>query len=179
MKKLISILLVLLLLFNVLGYYGLFLGLRFKTSQNLVQRLDANNYSSAETVTLKLPMTVPYNITQQEYVRVDGEIEHGGEFYRLVKQKLANDTLYIVCIKDVKSTQMKQVLTDHVKTFSDKAVNDKQNGKTLPGFIKDYLPTYISITSQVQGCGLASTLKQHLDLLLSFNPSIPSPPPKS
>ena len=34
------------------------------------------------------------------YERVNGEFEHNGEFFKLVKQKLENDTLNIVCIKD-------------------------------------------------------------------------------
>jgi hypothetical protein len=45
-----------------------------------------------ETILLKIPVAVPYQIDSEGYERVDGEFEHQGEFYRLVKQKYQNDT---------------------------------------------------------------------------------------
>ncbi|HEX6890362.1 MAG TPA: hypothetical protein VF141_06710, partial [Chryseolinea sp.] len=128
MKKIIAIFLVLLLLFNALGFYGLFIGLRYKNEIDLVQRLDNDQYLEEQTVTLKVPMTLPYHL-DSEYERVDGEIEHDGEFYRLVKQKLQKDTLYIVCIKDQGSKRIKQALADYVKTFTDKPADAKHAGK--------------------------------------------------
>ena len=95
-------------------------------------------------------MTLPYHL-DSEYERVDGEIEHDGEFYRLVKQKLEKDTLYIVCIKDHDSKRIKQALADYVKTFTDKPVDAKHQGKFSASFIKDFLPTSIEITPASAG----------------------------
>lgn len=142
---------VLLLLFNALGFYGLFVGLRIKTTQDIVERLDLNQYSDSETITLKVPLSLPYTAGNDQYKRVNGEIEYNGEFFRLVKQKLSNDTVYIVCIKDVQSKKIKQALNDYVKTFSDKPVNTKSTSKIFQTIIKDYLPTALVIEKKDSG----------------------------
>jgi hypothetical protein len=179
-KKIVPILLIVVLLFNVLGYYGLFLGLRLKTTQDLIQRLDDDRYSEAETFTLRLPMAIPYQSGQDEYQRVDGEIEHNGEYFRLVKQKLANDTLYIVCLKDTKSGRVRQALNDYVKTFSDKPVDAKHQLKSFTGFIKDYLPTSFAVRSLTAGWSLPwIVLSWTDDPLQDPAVSVVSPPPEA
>lgn len=177
MKKVVSIFLVVLLLLNVMGYYGLFLGLKYKNSVQVTQRLNADDYQDSETITLKVPLAIPY-YGDTEFERVDGEIEHNGEFYRLVKQKLEKDTLYIVCIKDVKSKHIQEALTEYVKTFTDHSA-DRSHTKTIQSFIKDYVPTSFNLDSSATGWNL--TILHPFILKDSFsNPyfSIPSPPPK-
>lgn len=154
------------------------MGLQFKTSQELVQRLDNLDYSDDETVTLKVPMAIPYHIDSEEYERVDGEIEHQGEFYRLVKQRLVKDTLFIVCIKDKESKRLKQALADYVKTFTDKPSNSNHHQTNVASiFIKDYLPHSFNIEHSsfgwIQEVGVTST---PVALLSSFSASIVHPP---
>lgn len=178
MKKLIAIFLVALVLFNALGFYGLFIGLRYKTVYDLTQRLDSNEYSEEETVMLKIPMALPYHIDSEIYERIDGEIEHQGEFYRLVKQKLERDTLYIVCIKDHDSKRITQALSDYIKTFAAKPADSKQTAKFFSGFIKDFLPSSVNVASATLGwsCTVSS-----IGLSDSFNSrsiAVFSPPPK-
>lgn len=177
MKRIIAIFLILLLLFNALGFYGLFVGLRYKTASDLVARLDKQQYLDEETVTLKIPMTIPYHL-DTEYERVDGEIEHNGEFYRLVKQKLQKDTLYIVCIKDFGSKRIKQALADYVKTFTDKPVDAKSPGKFLTSFIKDFLPTSIEIKPASAGWNYSVALSGISDSFDSRSLAVFSPPPQ-
>ena len=81
-KKVISLFLLFLFLLNVLGYYGIFVGLQSKTAQQMRADFDEENYHHQE-VTIKVPLTVPYSTDSREYSRVDGEFEHKGEVYRL------------------------------------------------------------------------------------------------
>ena len=178
LKKLTAIFLVLLLLFNALGFFGLFVGLRYKTRQDLVQRLDDNDYLEEETVTLKVPLALPYHIDSEEYERVDGEIEHNGEFYQLVKQKLEKDTLYIVCIKDHDSKRIKQALSDYVKTFTDKPIDAKHSVKSFSGFIKDFLPSSIEITSASSGWNYTVAVTSLRDSFSNRSIAVFSPPPQ-
>jgi len=179
MRKLVSIVLIGLLLFNVLGYYGLFMGLQYQNTQRFTQRLDANDYNAAEEVTIKMPITIPYVVESNEYVRVDGDFEYNGEFYRLVKQRMANDTLYIVCVKDHQSQRINDALTDYVKTFSDNP-GSTGNTTTLPSFIKDYLSSSFSIKHACAGWGLEITLQHAPKLLVSsYFPSIVHPPERA
>ncbi len=114
------------------------------------QQFDDEDYQHEE-LTFKIPLTVPYSTDSKEYTRVDGEFEQDGEVYRLVKQKLQSDTLYIVCVKDNTSKNIKQALADYVKTFSDKPVSSKGNTKTLQNLIKDYLCHTVSMERQNSG----------------------------
>lgn len=178
MKKLIAIFLVFLVLFNALGFYGLFVGLRYKTGLDLTQRLDNDEYSEEETVTLKVPMALPYHIDSEVYERIDGEIEHQGDFYRLVKQKLEKDTLYIVCIKDHDSKRIKQALSDYVKTFTDKPVDSKHTSKSFAGFIKDFLPSTTNITAATSGWNYSVAFTDFSDSFSSRSIAVFSPPPR-
>ena len=177
LKKLIAIFLVLLLLFNALGFFGLFIGLRYKSALDLVERLDKQEYLDEETVTLRIPMTLPYHL-DSEYERVDGEIEHNGEFYRLVKQKLQKDTLYIVCIKDYGSKRITQALADYVETFTDKPIDAKSTGKLFTSFIKDFLPTSIEISPASAGWNYAVSSADIIDSFSSRSIAVVSPPPQ-
>lgn len=148
MRKSLTIVLTLLLLLNMMGYYGVFMGLSYKNSQDLMARFDSEDYGVQETLTLKVPLAVPYAMDNADYERVDGELEHDGEVYRLVKQRLSQDTLFIVCYKDNQSKRIKQALADYVKTFTDKPVDAKShNGKIFQNFIKDYISSVVGIES--------------------------------
>ncbi|MBT1696255.1 hypothetical protein KK083_05175 [Fulvivirgaceae bacterium PWU4] len=177
MKKICSIFLVCLLLLNVLGYYGVFLGLKYRNTVDLTQRLDAEDYATAETVTIKVPLAIPYYM-DTEFERIDGEIEHQGEYYRLVKQKLENDTLHIVCFRDVKGKRLKQALADYVKTFSHHSSNE-QSLKTVPGFIKDYISANFTLASSAMGWNVSLNPEAvQLPLHLMSLPVV-SPPPEA
>jgi hypothetical protein len=142
----------LLFMLNVLGFYGIFLGLQFKYTQDANRNLDEERYSGGDEMTFKIPVAVPYYADNQDYERVTGEFEHDGDVYRLLKQKYSGDTLYIVCVKDVEAKKISQALTDYVKTFSDKPVNAKQQStKSIQSFCKDYITTGISVESQASG----------------------------
>jgi hypothetical protein len=178
LKKVTSICLILLLLFNALGFYGFLQGLRYKTTQDLVKRLDNHRYSEDETILLKIPVAVPYQIDSEDYERVDGEFEHEGEFYRLVKQKYQNDTLFMVCIKDHTTKRIEQAVADYVKTFTDKPVDAKHNGKVINIFIKDFLPSHITIKSISTGWHSEVVFGRKTPGLTDLDQSIISPPPR-
>ncbi len=179
MKRIFSIVMLFLFLLNVLGYYGVFVGLRFKNVQDLVQKLDENAYESSETFTFKIPITVPYYTDSRDFERVDGEFEHDGEVYRLVKQRLHQDTLSIVCVKDNESKKINAALADYVKTFTDKPESTKQGVKTLQ-LIKDYIPFSIAVDTNSTGWEITSHYSiEPQNLIPSFATSIIHPPERA
>ncbi len=143
------------------------------------QRLDAGNYSNEETVTIKIPLALPYHIDGNDYERTNGDFEYKGEFFKLVKQKLDHDTLFVVCIKDVKEKKLFSVMVDFVKISTDLPVSSQQALKLLSSFIKDYLSTSSIKVQADQGWQLTFNFApQHFDLLANHLPII-SPPPDS
>jgi len=180
MRQLISISLIILLLFNVMGYYGLFFGLNYQNKQQIIHRLNASAYNDAQTVTIKIPMAIPYATGSEEYERVDGEFEHEGEFYHMVKQRHVNDTLYIVCIKDAQSKRIDQAMDNYAKTFSDKPVDGKSNDKLTITLIKEYLTTSVVIKHISSGWILdVSNPTSLVTFKSSYSPSFVHPPERA
>jgi hypothetical protein len=162
MKRIFAFALLVLFLLNVLGYYGVFIGLQMANTREMVKKLDADDYQESEAQTFKIPLAVPYYADSRDFERVDGEFEHNGEVFRLVKQRLHKDTLYIVCVKDVQSKKINQVLEDYVKTFTDKPVNGKENARTGQQLIKDFISFHIEVYNTALGWNLPLSYKRLL-----------------
>jgi hypothetical protein len=179
-KKGFTIFLLALFLLNVLGYYGIFLGLEFKNEKEMKALFDDDNsiLQQAE-ITIKVPVTVPYATNSTEFTRVDGEFEHEGEVFRMVKQRVISDTLYIVCVKDDQSKDIKQALTQYVKSFTDKPVSEKGSSKTVQNFIKDYISSVISLQSKVIGWNKSLSYGENLLVYESLAIQLNSPPPRA
>jgi hypothetical protein len=155
MKRIVSIAFLTAFLLNVLGYYGIFMGLRHKMVGQIKENLNESNYALSDEITFKVPMALPYASDMKEYERVDGEFKHEQNTYRLVKQKLFKDTLYIVCVKDSHLQKIDKALEDYVKTFSDKPSSEKSGTKTILTFSKDFISQSISLESIHEGWELA------------------------
>jgi hypothetical protein len=153
-KRAVSILLLALFLFNVGGYYIVFWGLRQHHNYQLNSRLDANQYSKEETVELKIPLSLPYPLTQSGYERINGRFEHNGEFYKLVKKQVVNDILYVVCIRDQKEKQIVETMKEVESLTSDVPTSDKDISllaKLLKDFESHETPALAGTSGWVQG----------------------------
>ena len=159
-----------------MGYYGIFLRLKYNNTLSVIQRLDAQDYTEDETVTIKVPLSVPY-YGDTRYERVDGEMEFEGQFYRLVKQKYERDTLYIVCIRDTKAEHIHSVINDYVNTFTDQAA-ERSSSKTIQSFIKDYCPSSFKLDSQAAGWTLEISFPGVVASIADTFATLHTPPPK-
>jgi hypothetical protein len=177
-KKLLTLSLLALFLLNVLGYYGVFVGLQVKSGQAMRDRFDSENYSAEQQVTIKVPITIPYASDSREYERVDGEFEHQGQVYRLVKQKLQSDTLFIVCIKDHQAAKINQALADYVKTFTDKPISSKRGSTVSFQFSKDFLSNTTEVKSSASGWNALFSFIRVTDTYLFISQDCTSPPPR-
>jgi len=177
LKRFFSIVLIIIVLLNTMGYYVIFVGLQYKHDAAIIKKLDTDHYDAFQTVTLKLPISVPYRIDDENFTRVNGVIEHNGEHYRLVKQKYANDTLTVICIRDVERKKINEDMADYVKGFTDKASGRHNNVKQTITFIKDFLPHFLAVASATNGW---ESDIQHITfpepLVSSFEPSVIHPP---
>jgi hypothetical protein len=180
LKKLTTILLVALLILNVLGYYGVFVGLQYQNERKQIQRFDTQGYDESETFTIKVPISIPYAVDQADFERVDGEFEHQGQFYRMIKQKFSHDTLHIVCIKDQQETRITQALKDYVKSFTGKSDPGKSDSKLTVSFIKDYIASSYNSGHSANGWSIKISLQGYAENLTpSFFASIVHPPERA
>jgi len=167
-----------LFLLNVLGYYGVFMGLQFVNEKEMKALFDDDSFLPEEEITIKVPITIPYANDSREFTRVDGEFEHEGEVYRMVKQRYISDTLQIVCVKDNTSREIRQALADYVKSFTDKPSSEKSSTKSIQNFIKDYISCSTVLQPKESGWNKVLDYRKHTSVYESLSIQLNSPPPK-
>ncbi|HYG04143.1 MAG TPA: hypothetical protein VD927_16970 [Chryseosolibacter sp.] len=176
MKRLFSISFIATLLLNVMGYYGVFLGLQYNHEMEMIRVLDANHYDESRAITLRIPVSIPYMNDDMEFKRVYGKFQHLGQHYRLVKQKYKNDTLTIICVRDYKRERITEALSAYLKTFTDSPLEQGQS-KIQFNFIKDYISQTHDLL--VATTGWEAELIQYgfcINLISSFTALITHPP---
>jgi hypothetical protein len=155
-----------------------FWGLRFETDQKLTARLDADLYDQDATIELKIPVALPYPIYTEGFKRVDGRFEHKGEFYKLVKHKFQNDTLYIVCIRDHETRKLVSTIADYTRLTQSFPTNNEKAQDLLSKLAKDFF-NRIDLTL-VHQAGFVTNIT-YFELTGQFKQRalpIDSPPPK-
>lgn len=179
MKRALSTLLLLVFLFNVGGYYIVFWGLRYQTDQQLTYRLDANLYDPGETVEIKIPVALPYPLQSNDFERVDGRFEHNGEHFKLVKHKLVNDTLYVVCIRDRETRELVNTMTDYVQLTQ--ALPGAETGKNAKNFLNKLIKDFCALGDislvQLPGYCTVFLFMERPSLLLQTALPVNVPPP--
>jgi hypothetical protein len=138
------------MLMTSMGFYGIFLGLKLRNDAATVLLLDRNDLDKFETVMFKIPISLPYTQDDTGFERIDGKYEYNGEFFRLVKQRYANDTLTIVCVKDQNEKVIESAIRTYVKTFASQH-SENQGAKLQISMIKDYLAQSFSLMTGAGG----------------------------
>jgi hypothetical protein len=163
---------------NTMGYYAIFMGMQYKNSVTMTARLDADQYDESQTMTIEIPLTVPYMTDDADFKRVDGIFEYKGEFYRLVKQKYAKETLTVVVIKDNENKRINEAMSDYVMSFTD--TGDDQDSKITISFIKDYIPQTFAILQSSMGWqkDVANAITSN-NLIPTFTVSVIHPPERA
>ena len=178
LKRILAILFLAVFLFNVIGYYAVYLGLRTHVNHVLQQRLDDEFYEADDLLTLKIPVNLPYQTDWHSFQRVEGDFERNGKFYNLVKQKVERDTLIVIYIKDHQETSLFESLSEIVHATTDTPMS-KKAGKLIENFTKDYLTTSSELGRESAGWCLETTFKSPGLILLSLVSGVSTPPPKS
>ena len=135
------------ILLNIAGYYLVFEGWRYHHQASW--SFDETS-SNAQEMIVEIPVNVPY-AEEKDWQSAAGQFEYKGDVYRIVKQKLTLEAVYLACVKDTENTLINQQLDEFAKTFGDKPADSKSGAKSLPAFIKEYVSQSISVKSSVEG----------------------------
>lgn len=176
MKKFVSVGLLILFTFNLGGYYFLFWALQSRADRQLSKQLDENINNIANSFEIKIPLNLPYTLQQTDFQRKDGQFVYKNEHFRLVKQKLENDTLTVVCVKDQKAQQLTNVMDEFSATTS----SDQSDGVMLSGkVLQEYEP--LDFLQMISVSGWSQSLENYLPTsdLRSITLTFPSPPPRA
>lgn len=125
MKKIATISLLLLLLFNFVGYRLLLSYMQQKATSSLVAKIDREDYNDADLITLTVPLSMPYIQDSKDFERKDGEITLNGRVYHYVKQKISQGNLVLMCLPNEEKTHLQNAKDDFFRL-----ANELQNNTT-------------------------------------------------
>lgn len=178
MKKLVSISLLALLLYNAFGYYLLFAYSHQKAHIDALEQLPETAY---QVMSYKLGDYAANHDTDFEYV--DKEVILEGKSYHIIKKRTVGDTLYLYYLPNFKQDELRQNLNDVVETQT----LTKQSQSTSPikmllkSFLKDYISNdiYVLVVSYPEEIHETSVKGTTADsAVLSPYLSFHSPPPE-
>lgn len=170
------------LFFNWYGYQLLSTYWQQTADQQLVARLDRNDYDESQLISLKIPLTaLSYYNSSNGFERVDGQIEIGGIHYNYVKRRIFKDSLELLCIPNTTAMSVQKVKNDFFRQVNDlqqQTRGKKSNASPVKDLSKDYTPAPMDIaiaaaqtTSQSSGYMVPSTY-----LPTCFIPTAERPP---
>jgi hypothetical protein len=119
LKKIASILLLGMLLFNWCGYRWVINYLQKDADLQLEARLDKNDYDESQLIEIKVPIHMPYQSDWAAFERYDGEIEVNGIHYKYVKRKVQDGQLVLKCIPNATKQRLETVKDDLFKLVND------------------------------------------------------------
>lgn len=170
--------LLLVFLFNVGGYYIVFWGLAVQIDDDLKKRLDESRYQKNETIELKIPVTLPYPIYSGEFQRVDGRFEYSGEYYRLVKRKFQNDTLYVVCFRDTRSQQLAETMNHYIRLTQNFPGAKEKAMHLLSKLVKEFVDRSAFLMLHPSECMMEVAFIPPCESRAQCFLAVHSPPPK-
>jgi hypothetical protein len=177
-RKLLAAFFLFVFAFNIGGYYLIFWGLQYHATRQIAQLVDTGTYTSADEITFQVAITLPYAAPQDEFTRANGSFEHDGEFYQVIKQKIAGDQLMIVCLKNHQKKTLTRALSDLTNVTHSLPGDAKQTLRILAKLFKDYQSSETPLLHTGSTWSLEIGLTH---LIISSNPpgvEITGPPPR-
>ena len=119
MRKIAAILLLVILLFNWIGYRFFSDFLQHRANVQLEAKLDKNDYKDEELIEIKVPINLPYQLNWKSFERFDGEVDVDGIHYKYVKRKIYNDSLVLLCLPNEAKQNLEKAKENYFKGVND------------------------------------------------------------
>ena len=129
LRKIAAILLLVILLFNWIGYRLFADFLQHRADVRLEAKLDKNDYSEDQLIEIKVPLNLPYQLNWSQFERFDGEIDVDGIHYKYVKRKIYNDSLVLLCLPNQTKQNIEKAKDDYYKIVNDIAPTSQKKSE--------------------------------------------------
>jgi hypothetical protein len=143
MNRILTYLLLFVFLLYQAGYYLFYLTLKHRADLELTENSD-NKVLNKDFIIKSIPLSLAYQQDQKDFLSVMQVIEADGKYYRIIKQRYANDTLHIIYMADKSRENLHTSLTEWVNSISQQSSQDKQS-LIKDGLEKNYMPNNIHI----------------------------------
>jgi len=183
LRKSAAIILLLILLFNMIGYRVWFYYAEQKADMAMESRLDKDQYDINDLISITVPLDNPYQLEQRNFQRIDGEINFQGKNFKYVKRKVTDGKLILLCIPDARKMVLKKGKAEYGNAANDLTGNSK--GSSRSGAQKSFSGN--DYTSEIFQLCTSILPYFHTSILNGFvnnklvNVQVPSPgkPPQS
>lgn len=100
------------------------------------EHIERSAYS--RDIVVKVPVSLPYQVSWSHPEPSEGKIEHQGEYYQVRTQQLLNDTLYVYCEHDQNARDRYMELVDHIQSEMTPP-SPKSHAKMLKSLLKEFM----------------------------------------
>lgn len=121
MKKIVSIILLFVFLFNIIGYKFFFDYLQYSADVRIESKIQTLHEFDEYLITIKIPINLPYQTDWKDFEPASGEMVYKGITYKYVKQKVQKDTLILLCINHTERSSIDKNSCDYFKKVNDLA----------------------------------------------------------
>ena len=121
LKKTACIILLLVFLFNSIGYKALFFYLEKQADSRMDAKIRTLDELDKQLISVKIPINLPYQTDWREFESTDGEMIYKGKTYKYVKRKVMRDTLILLCIDHKEKSELEKSSSDYFKKVNDLA----------------------------------------------------------
>lgn len=175
MKKFSAILLIVLFLFNFIGYRFVFNYQQKQSDIKLEASFDKDDFNEAELITITVPLSVPYQNNQQTFERVDGELKIDGKLYKYVKRKISQGQLVLLCLPNNDKMKLQSAKDEFFKYANDLVQNNgsKKSDHTKSGLFKNLLGEYEYYSAAYQPANALLNVDYSISNQLNYLPSSP------
>lgn len=165
--------LICLVLTNSMGLYLLVLSFDLRNSHLLNSRFNNDQIQELQLVEFEIPLAIPYGPLETSYNRIDGRFTFNNTVYRLVKQRVENGKLLVICAVDGKDQQVRITLKD----LSESQIPFAPESGLLKHLAKDYLPvSYFSSTPDFMVLDCNAIVPYNSRFYPTFSSTILQPP---
>lgn len=138
MRKFISLLLLVILAFNWLGY-DLVVALMNRSIHRMAEaRIEEGDFSSKDLIEIKVDLVLPYATDWASFEKINGTVSYQGMVYNFVERKYQNGQMIYRCLPNQRGTELQHardyfysLAYDLEKQDKKESVPKQQSGKKL------------------------------------------------
>jgi hypothetical protein len=134
-RKVVAILFLLIICFNIVGYRYVFMVLSTKADSHLETQIDNFDYDESQLVEIRVDLNIPYQERYTEFERQYGEITIDGKPYTYVMRKMEGTVLILKCLHNIYKEKLKSS-SDAITKANSNQDQDNNSQKQNSGLLK-------------------------------------------
>ena len=173
MKKILHILIAVIFIYNILGYFAVFQILKYKAKKEIKAAIKAKLPASALTIIA----VSAKNKSEIKWFKEGKEFMYHDMMFDVVKKEQKGDITYYHCINDIQEKELFANLNDHIEKH---IKNDLSTNKKTKSILKKVVNLYFSIAKFTfnENESVQITYSNISEYVKSITVEIPVPPPK-